>query len=63
MKRSNFVRKLISGKEALELEKKVFLQIYTNCPEKWQLTDLETGDQYLGNMPIDSTKNLSWRRI
>ena len=47
MKRSNFVRKLISGKEALELEKKVFLQIYTNCPEKWQLTDLETGDQYI----------------
>lgn len=63
MKVTKYFRQLITGNAAPELEKKIYLQIYTNCPEKWQLTDLETGDQYIGNMPVENQENLSWRKI
>jgi hypothetical protein len=31
------------------LEKAKTLEVYTKCPGKWLLTDLETGQSYIGN--------------
>jgi hypothetical protein len=41
-------RKLIDNREVEEFDKPVTLKVYTKCPEKYMLTDLETGEQYYG---------------
>ena len=41
-------RKLKNGKECEELDHAIALIIYTKCPEKYKLIDLETGEEYLG---------------
>ena len=53
-------RKLQTGKEIIELDEPVTLKVYTKCPEKWLLTDLETGEQYLG---YSSSGSLDWRKL
>jgi hypothetical protein len=53
-------RKLQTGEEVQELLSPVTLKVYTKCPEKWMLIDLETGEKYLGY----STKGKNdWRRV
>lgn len=55
-------RKLLDGKEVPELEKSVKLEIKTKCPRKWLLTDLQTGEKYLGHE--DPKKGPShWEKI
>lgn len=54
------MRKLKNGKEVPELEQAKILEVKTKCPEKWLLTDLETGEQYIGRSTDGS---LSWKRI
>jgi hypothetical protein len=39
-------RLLLDGREVQELDMPVKLEVYTKCPEKWVLIDLETGEQY-----------------
>jgi hypothetical protein len=39
-------RLLLDGREVQELHMPVKLEVYTKCPEKWVLIDLETGEQY-----------------
>lgn len=39
----------MNGDEAEELKEPVALVIWTLCPEKWKIEDLETGQIYLGN--------------
>lgn len=56
-------RKLIDGSFVEELEFSVELCVYTKCPEKWKLIDLETGEQYIGVKPIDRNKNKHWKKI
>tara|TARA_B100000085_G_C18219937_1_gene381344 strand:- start:157 stop:390 length:234 start_codon:yes stop_codon:yes gene_type:complete len=48
------MRKLKNGGEVPELDKPVNLTILTKCPEKWQITDLETGRSYkaTGNLEL-----------
>ena len=41
-------RKLLDGSRAEELEKPISLDVYTKCPEKWILQDVETGEVYKG---------------
>ena len=42
-------RKLKDGSEVEQLSEPVALIIWTTAPEKWQITDLETGETYIGN--------------
>jgi hypothetical protein len=53
-------RKLKTGKTAKELSTAKTLTVYTKCPEKYLLVDLETGEKYLGN---PSGSKLSWNKI
>jgi hypothetical protein len=54
------MRKLIDGTEVQELEMPVTLHVYTKCPEKWRLIDLETGEHYTGH--ITEGKNY-WKKL
>jgi hypothetical protein len=42
-------RKLKNGQEVEELQEPIALIIWTKVPDKWQITDLETGVTYMGN--------------
>lgn len=42
-------RILKDGSEVESFDKPVDLIIHTKAPEKWKLTDLETGEEYLGS--------------
>ncbi len=54
------MRTLIDGKVVPELEQPKTLTVYTKCPEKWILIDMETGVKYTG---YSTEGNLSWRKI
>lgn len=41
-------RTLLDGTEVEELDKAITLEVYTKCPEKWLLTDMQTGEKYIG---------------
>jgi hypothetical protein len=55
------MRNLVNGGEAEEFDKAIDLTIYTKCPEKWLLIDMETGQQYLGS-PVPNLYG-KWRRV
>lgn len=42
-------RILLNGNQVEELENPVTITIYTKCPEKWILLDMETGEKYRGS--------------
>lgn len=52
-------RKLLDGTRAEELEFPVTLTVYTKCPSKYKLIDLETGEEYIGQRHYKK----SWKRI
>jgi hypothetical protein len=52
-------RKLLDGKKVKELERAITLKVYTKCPNKYKLIDMETGDIYIG---ID-TPNSNWQKV
>ena len=53
-------RKLITGEAAPELAQAVTLTVYTKCPEKYKLVDLETGEEYRG---VSTVGKHSWKKI
>jgi hypothetical protein len=53
-------RTLKDGTEVKELELPVTLTVYTRCPEKYKLVDMETGEEYIGHTTIG--KN-SWKKV
>jgi hypothetical protein len=53
-------RTLLDGREVVELEKPVTLEVYTKCPEKYMLIDMQTGEKYVGYKT--EGKN-SWQRV
>ena len=55
------MRKLQDGTEVTELSAPVQLVVYTKCPEKYKLIDMETGEEYIGNQP--SQNNFHWKKI
>jgi len=55
------MRKLQDGTEVKELSAPVQLVVYTRCPEKYKLIDMETGQEYVGTCP--SQGNLHWKLI
>ncbi len=50
-------RKLLSGKSITELDKAITLEVYTKCPTKYKLIDMETGQVYIGQK---STNGQHW---
>ena len=53
-------RTLQTGKIVVDLPAPVTLEVYTRCPEKYKLTDMETGEEYIGYASLG--KN-SWRKL
>ena len=54
-------RKLLNGTEVNELERAIRLHVYTKCPHKYKLIDMETGEQYIGTMPNEN--EYFWKKI
>ena len=56
-------RKLLDGTKVKELEEEEVtdLLIRTLCPNKYKLVDMETGEEYVGNLPEDTKWH--WRKI
>lgn len=53
-------RTLIDGTVVIELDEPKTLTVFTKCPEKYKLIDMETGQEYIG-YSTDGLK--SWRLI
>ena len=57
-------RKMLDGKEVKAYKENVVLQVVTHCPSKWLLTDMETGEIYVGQKPIGGEKQVvHWKKI
>ena len=56
-------RKLrVSGAEVPEFDVAIRLKVVTKCPGKWKLTDMETGEEYIGQVPTEEDTH-HWRKI
>jgi hypothetical protein len=53
-------RTLLDGRDVEELDKAVTLQVYTKCPEKYMLIDMQTGERYIGTR---SQGNQDWKKV
>ena len=56
------MRKLTDGSEVNELTQAVTLSVYTKCPQKWKLIDMETGEEYIGQLPTEQDTH-HWKKI
>ena len=56
------IRKLLDGRTVQHFEEKHTLTVYTKCPQKWKLIDMETGEEYEGHHPSNPNK-FSWKKI
>lgn len=54
-------RKLQDGTEVPAFDVAVTLQVYTKCPAKWKLVDMETGEEYVGQLPQEGQP--FWKKI
>jgi hypothetical protein len=56
-------RKLkISGAVVPEFDVAIRLKVVTKCPGKWKLTDMETGEEYIGQVPTENDTH-HWKKI
>lgn len=55
-------RTLLDGSEVPTLEKAVTLKVYTKCPEKYMLTDMQTGEKYIGHENPEKGPN-HWKKV
>lgn len=53
-------RKLLDGTQVPEFDIAVTLKVYTRCPSKYKLVDLETGEEYIGQLPQENQPH--WKR-
>jgi hypothetical protein len=54
-------RKLQDGTKVSNLEENITLKVYTKCPSKYKLVDMETGEEYIGQDP--RYNNHHWKKI
>ena len=54
-------RTLLDGQEVQDHNTPITLEVYTKCPEKWMLIDMQTGEKYIGQMPCQD--NLHWSKV
>jgi hypothetical protein len=52
----------ISGAEVPAFDIPIKLKIVTKCPNKWKLIDMETGEEYIGQVPTDEDTH-HWKKI
>ena len=56
-------RKLrISSAEVPAYDIAIKLKVVTKCPGKWKLTDMETGEEYIGQLPTENDTH-HWKKI
>ena len=55
------MRKLLNGTEVPENDTTIELVIHTKAPGKWKLTDMETGQEYVGSLELNEYGH--WIRI
>ena len=56
-------RKLrISSAEVPAYDIAIKLKVVTKCPGKWKLTDMETGEEYIGQLPTEQDTH-HWKKI
>jgi len=56
-------RKLrISGAEVPAYDMAIKLKVVTKCPSKWKLVDMETGEEYIGQLPTEEDTH-HWKKI
>lgn len=56
-------RKLLDGTEVPEFDMNIELRVITKCPQKYKLVDMETGEEYVGNVPDGTPNQYHWRRL
>jgi len=54
-------RILQNGTEVKELEENITLRVYTKCPSKYKLVDMETGEEYVGQ--DHRYNNYHWKKV
>jgi hypothetical protein len=54
-------RKLLDGSEVPAFDIGIELLVITKCPNKYKLTDMETGEEYVGQLPTDGGHY--WKKI
>jgi hypothetical protein len=54
-------RTLQDGTVVPAIDITVTLEVYTKCPAKWKLVDMETGEEYIGQLPQDNRSH--WKKI
>lgn len=55
------IRKLLDNTTVPEYDIAVTLEVYTKCPSKYKLVDLETGQEYVGQLPQEGKPH--WKKI
>ncbi|MDA9992128.1 hypothetical protein N9E03_00430 [bacterium] len=56
-------RKLkISGAEVPAYDIAIKLKVVTKCPGKWKLVDMETGEEYIGQLPTEDDTH-HWKKL
>ena len=56
-------RKLrVSGAEVPAYNVAITLKVKTRCPSKWKLIDMETGEEYIGQLPTEKDTH-HWKKI
>jgi|TARA_R110000782_G_scaffold2790_7_gene10495 hypothetical protein len=56
-------RILLDGTIVPAFDIAVELRVVTKCPSKYKLTDMETGEEYVGNIPNVSPNHYFWKRL
>ena len=56
-------RKLkIIGAEVPAYDIAIKLKVVTKCPGKWKLVDMETGEEYIGQLPTEEDTH-HWKKL
>ena len=55
------MRILKDGTTVSNLDENITLKIYTKCPSKYKLVDMETGEEYVGQDPRHH--NHHWKKL
>ncbi len=55
-------RNLLDGTDVAEYDTVIKLKVVTKAPNKWKLIDMETGEEYIGQLPTEQDTH-HWKKI
>ena len=55
-------RNLLDGTDVPEYDTAIKLKVVTKAPSKWKLIDMETGEEYIGQLPTAEDTH-HWKKI